>query len=97
MYRIRKSMYQINYQFLPGDTVYAITYNLELISGTIQQFEADVYPNDDDIVNRLQYLILSNSTTFELPSDRIFTTMDDALYFLSLQLGASPTPTPSRF
>lgn len=90
-------MHQLDYQFQPGDMVYAVTVDNKLITGTIQQFEADVYPQDSDIINRLQYIILTDSTTFELPADRIFSTGREAMYFLSLQLGASPTPTPSRF
>ena len=74
-------MYSIEYEFLPNDTVYAVTDNNRVREGEILQVDIRIYEREDYLAEDLTYIILleDGSASVRLPPDLVFATVEEAL------------------
>ncbi len=97
-------MFQIEYDFRPDARVYVVLEEDNSIqAGAVTQLLALVHyqdtedDTDDDateLITKIEYLVLVNGDvgSTELPDERVFETLDEAIVFVQTLI--TPTPTP---
>ena len=90
-------MFNVNYDFQPGDTVFVVIDNTRVEEGTVLTVKFKIYEDDTPIiVTVITYSILladSGEGTVVLDSTDVFATLEEATDAVSGYLTPTPTPT----
>ena len=91
-------MYTVNYDYQPGETVFAVIDENRLEEATVLSVKFKVYEENNSITTELLYSLLladAGDGMVSVDASRVFGTLQDASDYLENLITPTPTVTPS--
>ena len=89
-------MYQVNYDFQPGDDVFVVlTADNSVEAGIVTQVDGNIYEDGDNVITIVNYLIMVDGEVGStvVPAERVFETLEEAILYAQALITPTPTST----